>query len=135
MTPDIELVDPDATAYAALSSRFDAHNAARSTWDWKSFCQVVRVGDRIVAGGRGIVNMGALEIRGLWVDDELRGRGIGAALMAAIEGEARLRGATRAMLYTFSFQAEGFYARMGYREFSRFPYPDGPDRIDMMKEL
>lgn len=132
---EIEIVDPDDDAYAELSNRFAAYNAAHSTWDWRSFSCVVRNGDKIVAGGRGITNMGALEIRGLWVDEGLRGQGVGEKLLSAIESEGRRRGAKRAMLYTFTWQAEAFYQRMGYRTFSRFEFPDGPERIDMKKEL
>ena len=74
-------------------------------------------------------------MRGLWVDVTLRGRGLGEKVLSAIESEARRRGASRAMLYTYSWQAEVFYERLGYRVFSRFEYPDGPERIDMQKEL
>ena len=79
--------------------------------------------------------MGALEVRGLRVDSHLRGQGLGESILSAIENEARSRGASRAMLYTCSWQAEVFYKRLGYREYSRFIYPDGPERIDMKKEL
>jgi len=79
--------------------------------------------------------MGALEVRGLWVDSHLRGQGLGETILFAIENEARKRGASRAMLYTYSWQAEVFYKRMGYSEYSRFTYPDGPERIDLKKEL
>ena len=135
MATDIEIVEPDDLAYAAFSANFTDYNAAHSTWNAQSFSCVIRDGSRIVAGGRGIVNMGALEIRGIWLDPGLRGLGVGARLLAAIEDEARARGARRAMLFTFSWQAEGFYRRMGYTEFSRFRFPDGPERIDMQKEL
>lgn len=130
-----ELIEPDDAVYADLSSRFAAYNAQRSSYDFRSFSIIQRAGDRIIAGGRGIINMGALEIRGLWVDEELRGQGTGEALMQALEDEARRRGATRAMLYTYSFQAQGFYEKLGYRPFGRFDYPDGPARIDLQKDL
>ena len=132
---EFELIEPDEDIYADLSGRFAAYNAANSTYNFKSFSLVLREGKNIVAGGRGIINMGALEVRGLWVDEALRGTGIGMRLLTAIENEARNRGATRAMLYTYSWQAESFYARAGYREFARFNYPDGEARIDMQKEL
>lgn len=131
----IELVDPDEAVYADYSSNFTAYNAAHATWDIRTFSCILRRGGRIVAGGRGVTNMGALELRGLWVDEDLRGTGLGTRLLSAIEEEARRRGARRAMLYTFTWQAKAFYRRMGYREYARFPYPDGPERIDMMKDL
>ncbi len=131
----IDLVDPDDQAYAEYSENFSAYNAANSTWNWRSYSCVLRIEGQIVAGGRGVINMGALEVRGLWVDETLRGKGVGRDLLVAIEDEARKRGATRAMLFTFSFQAEEFYRRMGYETFAKFEYPDGPQRIDMKKEL
>lgn len=130
-----DLVEPDDEIYAALSGRFRAYNASQSSWNWQSFCLVHRVDGKIVAGGRGIINMGALEVRGLWVDEALRGGGIGTQLLVAIETEGRKRGATRAMLFTYSWQAQSFYQRAGYAEFSRFNYPDGFQRIDLQKEL
>ncbi len=90
---------------------------------------------KIIAGGRGYVFLGALEVRGLWIDAALRGTGIGSRHLRGIEDEARRRGATRAMLYTYSWQAEGFYLRHGYRVYARFDFPDGPQRIDMEKPL
>ena len=131
----IQIVDPDGAAYAEYSDNFSEYNAANSTWDWNSFSCIIRSEGKIVAGGRGITNMGALEIRGLWVDENLRGKGVGAEVLQAIESEARNRGATRAILFTFSWQAERFYQRMGYSTFSSFEYPDGPKRLDMKKEL
>lgn len=131
----IELIDPDDDVYAEYSANFSAYNAAHSTWDWQSYSCVIHNEGQFVAGGRGIINMGALEVRGLWVDQALRGQGIGRKLLIAIEDEARKRGALRAMLFTYSFQAEAFYRRMGYEKFAEFDYPDGPKRIDMKKEL
>ncbi len=130
-----KLIAADEEIYAELLSRFSEHNCAHSTWKPQSYCLVHRIDSKIVAGGRGIINMGALEVRGLWVDENLRGEGIGTNLLAAIENEARNRGATRAMLYTFSWQALKFYELAGYTEFSRFDYPDGFQRIDLQKEL
>ncbi len=134
-TTKFDLIEPDNEIYAELSGRFDEYNSVHSTWNWQSFCVVQKVGGCIVAGGRGIINMGALEVRGLWVNENLRSGGIGAQLLAAIEDEARRRGVAKAMLYTFSWQAEKFYERAGYSVFSQFDYPDGFQRIDMQKEL
>jgi len=131
----LKLIDADEEVYAELSARFNTYNAAHSTWDWNSFTYILTNHEKIVAGGRGIINMGALEVRGLWVDEPLRNQGIGASVMQAIEEEARNRGARRAMLYTYTWQAQGFYESLGYKVFSRFSYPDGPERIDMQKEL
>lgn len=130
-----ECVEPDADTYADYASRFGEYNKEESGWDVQTFSLVLRDGARISAGGRGHVYLGALEVRGLWVDDDLRGTGIGSDLLKAIEQEARTRGATKAMLYTYSWQAETFYRSYGYEEFSRFYFPEGHYRIDMQKSL
>jgi GNAT superfamily N-acetyltransferase len=56
------------------------------------------------------------ELQQLWVDDESRHQGLGRRLMALFETEAAGRGCRLVYLDTFSFQAPGFYRRLGYRE-------------------
>jgi GNAT superfamily N-acetyltransferase len=131
----LECVEPDETAYADYSARFGRYNQDGSGWKVQTYSFVLREGGRITAGGRGHVYLGALEIRGLWVDDTLRGNGIGSGLLLAIEQEARKRGASKAMLYTYSWQAEAFYRSHGYNEYARFDFPEGHYRIDMQKSL
>ncbi len=132
---DFECIEPDAEVYADYSARFGPYNEDGSGWRIETFSLILREAGRIVAGGRGNVYLGALEVRGLWVDDLLRGQGVGSALLHAIESEARRRGATKAMLYTYSWQAEAFYRRQGYEIYARFDFPHGHYRIDMQKPL
>ena len=61
----------------------------------------------------------------LWVEDSLRGKGVGSSLLQAAEDAARDYGAKRVFLNTFRFQAPDFYLKHGYREVFRldeFPY-------------
>ena len=59
-----------------------------------------------------------------FVDESLRGQGIGSKMLEAAESEARKRGCKYAFVDTFSFQAPGFYIRMGYKEvFALEEYP------------
>lgn len=53
----------------------------------------------------------------LWVDEGHRGQGLGAAVLAHVEAQARAQGARRVELNTFGFQAPGFYEKQGYRRF------------------
>ena len=132
---EFECVEPDTQEYAEYAARFDDYNRDQSGWRVETYSFVLRDRERIVAGGRGHVYLGALEIRGLWVDSALRGEGIGSRLLRAIEQEARSRGATKAMLYTYSWQAEEFYWGCGYQEYARFRFPEGHYRVDMQKTL
>lgn len=58
-----------------------------------------------------------LHIGLLWVHEDLRGRGQGAALVRRAEDYARTQGAMVAHLDTLSFQARPFYEKQGYRVF------------------
>jgi GNAT superfamily N-acetyltransferase len=62
----------------------------------------------------------------MWVDETKRGRGLGRALLAAVENEARTRGCHWSKLNTWDFQAPGFYEHCGYVEYGReVDYPPG----------
>lgn len=66
-----------------------------------------------------------LNIKYLWVSDEIRGNGLGGQLMRAAEDEARKQGCKHALVDTFSFQARPFYEKQGYEvtmTLDDFPY-------------
>ena len=130
-----EIVGADAELYAEIVRRFENFNREHTNWGAETYSAVRRRGGRVVAAARGITNMGLVEIRGVWVDPDLRGNGLGRGLMAAVEQEARRRGCTRAALDTYSWQAVGFYLRLGYREYGVLDYPNGTRRHFMVKDL
>lgn len=90
-----------------------------------------------VRGGvAGDVYFGWLFIRYLWVAGEHRGGGYGERLLREAEDEARSRGCHAVWLDTFSFQAPGFYRRLGFHEFGRLQdYPAGHARHFFWKPL
>ena len=133
--PKFEIDDPGNAVYADIAGRFDRYNREHTNWDWSTFSVIHRQGDRVAASARGVTNMGLVEIRGFWVDADQRGRGIGTAMMAALEAEARRRGCTRAALDTYSWQALDFYAGLGFAEYGVLHYPNGTSRHYMVKDL
>ncbi len=60
------------------------------------------------------------EIRSLWLDERLRGRGLGRALVEACLEEARLLGTPK--VCTLTYQTE-FFARLGFEEMSKDSLP------------
>jgi GNAT superfamily N-acetyltransferase len=69
----------------------------------------------VVLGGAVGRTWGACcELQQLWVRPELRGSGLGSALMRRFEAGAAARGCTTFYLETWSFQARPFYERFGY---------------------
>ena len=72
----------------------------------------------------------------LWVARELRGQGLGQELMGLAETFARSRNLQGIWLWTQSWQAEAFYRKLGYRQFTRFDnFPKGHARIGFRKYL
>lgn len=91
---------------------------------------------QVVAGIAADVCGGWLMVHALWVDDTRRGEGLGQALLAEAEQQARALGAHAVTLDTFSWQAEGFYLKHGYEMFGRLQdFPPGHQRMYLRKSL
>ena len=71
--------------------------------------------DELIGGLVGTSFWNGVFIDLLWVREAHRGGGVGRSLMVRAESEVRSRGCTLAYLNTFSFQAPGFYEKLGYR--------------------
>lgn len=72
----------------------------------------------------------------LVVPERLRGQGVGRQLMDEAEQQARAHRCTGIWLDTFSFQAPGFYEKLGFSVFGEIPdYPPGHSRIFLHKPL
>lgn len=72
----------------------------------------------------------------LVVPEHLRGGGYGTKLMQEAERIAMDRGAAGIWLDTFSFQARGFYEKLGFSVFGELPgHPRGGARYFMSKTL
>ncbi|MGK0190141.1 MAG: GNAT superfamily N-acetyltransferase [Verrucomicrobiales bacterium] len=77
-----------------------------------------------------------LEINYLWVSESCRGEGRAASMLKAAEDEAIKNACSHAFLNTFSFQALGFYRKMGYDEFGYLPdFAEGHSRHFLHKLL
>src|SRR3954467_569435 len=70
--------------------------------------------DEIIAGFNGHTWGGCCELSHVWVHERYRGQGLGTLLLRSAEAEAVARGCVRVVLATHSFQAPGFYERMGF---------------------
>ena len=130
------LIEDDAALTREVLAKFAVENAAHAPWDREAFSIAYRDTEgEVTASGHIILNMGLAEFRRIWVEPSARGKGLGAALLAKMEEVARDKGARRAALDTYSWQAEGLYAKAGYREVGRLAYPAGAERIYMSKDL
>jgi GNAT superfamily N-acetyltransferase len=77
-----------------------------------------------------------LHIDLLFIPEPLRRTGIGRRLMGDAEAEAIRRGCRGAWLDTYSFQARGFYERLGYTVFGAIEdHPPGHRRLFLNKDF
>ena len=80
--------------------------------------------------------MGRFFVDLFFLPESLRKNRIGSRIIRKAEDEAKRRGCSRAVLFTVTFQAPGFYERQGYEVLGRIECdPPGHTRICMTKRL
>ena len=91
---------------------------------------------KIIAGSNGSIIFGSIYTDQLWVDPNLRGRGVGKKLMKVTHEYGKKHGCSLATVTTMDFQAPDFYQKLGYKiDFSREGYSKGASCIFMSKKL
>lgn len=120
---------PDENAVKAVERGLQAYNAQYIGEHAGHLPLAVFVRDstgRVRGGATGYIGWAWLYVERLWVDEALRGRGVGSKLLLDIEREALDRGVFRFQLGTASFQAREFYEKNGYEVFAELPdHPPG----------
>lgn len=91
---------------------------------------------RAIGGATGYTDRGWLYLDCFWLPEHLRRGGLGRRVLWAAEDEARRRGCGDSRLFTYSFQARGFYERNGYAVFGVLEgFPPGHSQVWMRKAL
>jgi len=130
--------DPRPEDMALLNDALYKFNAkATGVSDGRSLAVFVRdEAGQIQAGLHGWTWAGTGFVQAVWVHENLRQRGLGARLLQAAEDEARRRGCREMHLDTHSYQAPGFYRRLGYEAIGELPgWPASTTRIFFRKAL
>ena len=123
--------DPQAEAVVAASLA-EFNKAAFGRVDSQTLDVAVRDPEtgKIVGGLLGHSSLGLLFLDLIYLPEHLRNAGIGSRIIALAEEEARRRGYNAAFVYTVTFQAPGFYERLGYRRLGEVACPPtGATRI------
>ena len=96
----------------------------------------VRDGGKVVAGIAGWTWGDCCELQSLWVQPDLRGRGLATQLLLAAEAEAAARGCSQTVHFTYGFQAQALYEQNGYEVMGRVDeFPSGTDTFWYRKRL
>ncbi|MEM1101034.1 MAG: GNAT family N-acetyltransferase [Pseudomonadota bacterium] len=124
MTVTITLHEPAPEALkTALHDGLSAAGQTLAAEEMPEF--ILAVGAPMQAGCKGETTFRTLHISELWVDETLRGQGIGSRLLEAAEELARQKGCIRVHLETRSEGARRLYERVGYRVFGELENYDG----------
>jgi GNAT superfamily N-acetyltransferase len=121
-----------------LDERINEHNIARTGVDDGKYLAVwLRdEAEQIVGGLFGWTWAGWLEIRFLWIREDVRGQDYGRKMLLLAEQEAIRRGCQRSVLDSYSFQAPAFYQKLEYEVFGELPgFPGAHTRYYMWKDL
>ena len=118
---------PDPADRAAILDGLSAFNAASGyPADMLPVAVLLKDGAGATVGGLwGKTVYDWLFIEFLVVPDALRGHDLGTRLMRDAEQLAIARGCVGAWLTTFSYQAQPFYERLGYRRFGELEHSPG----------
>jgi GNAT superfamily N-acetyltransferase len=130
--------DPPARDLQFLEDRINEYNVATTGIPFGGQVAVfVRDEDgAIIAGLYGWMWGGCLEVRDLWVHQDHRGKGHGTRLLSTAEQHALTRGCHQVLLSTHSFQAPGFYMKLGYETCGTVDgYPRGHAKWYLKKSL
>lgn len=91
---------------------------------------------RMIGAAAGYSWAGISELRQMWVEELLRGRGFGRALLEAFIAEAARRGVKRIWVASYDFQAPGLYERLGFMRMAEFEgRPDGHTNVILCKTI
>jgi len=129
--------EPQPEAEAVIDQGLVAFNASAAPGRLVAplSCFARRADGTVVGGAVGRTSGQCGELELLWVASSARGMGVGAELVHRFEQRAIQRGCTIFSLSTFSFQARGFYERLGYHVGLEIPgHGPGASKYILLKE-
>jgi len=104
--------------------------------DYRPLAISLREGKEMIGGLAGSSFWGWMYIELLWIAEDERRKGLGKLLIKKAESEAGKRGVRNMLISTFSFQAPGFYKRLGYRQIAKLKdFPRGHSQFWFAKAL
>ena len=127
--------DPSFDHVRFLTRKLHEYNVSQTGLEGELITLLLRdTGPQIIGGVHGWTAFNYLHVDILWLREDVRGRGYGKRLLLATDQEALKRGCRYAQLDTFSFQARGFYEKLGYRVFGELDEVAGKQKWHFLKK-
>ena len=126
----------EATEAALVVLRSHAVKSGGVVADEAPFSILAHVEQRMVGGLIGKVFWNWLYADLVWVEEDFRRQGIGTDVMRQAELRAMEMSLTGIYLWTETWQAPGFYSKLGYTQYVEFrDFPPGYSRLGFRKYL
>jgi GNAT superfamily N-acetyltransferase len=130
---------PGGEAEAAIRDGLAAYNVEKAGYRDQRPLAVLAAdpeSGEVIGGLLGSTSMGLLRIDRFFLPVDRRHRGLGSRILRMAEAEGMRRGCSRAVLFTLTFQAPGFYEKQGWEVLGRIECdPPGHTRFCMTKRL
>jgi N-acetylglutamate synthase-like GNAT family acetyltransferase len=128
LPPDAKVIDDGLEQYNRGAADFSTS---------LKFACIARLSSGTIVGGALARWWGqCCELQQVWVEEQHRFSGVGRRLVRMVEEEAVTRGCTLVYLDTFSFQAPGFYLKLGYEVACELKgFPNDTSKFVMRKNL
>jgi ribosomal protein S18 acetylase RimI-like enzyme len=130
-------LDPEGASREILAELLRYNESQAGPQNAERFVLTVRGARGELLGGLAAMQYwNGMFIDYLWLDERIRGRGIGTELMQQAEESLRARGGEIIFLSTWSFQAPAFYEKLGFTAFGTLEgIPPGGSRTWYSKRL
>lgn len=121
----ISLYEPESKDWDRVGDALSDFTDKRGASNWNPLSFAFRAGaeetGRPIAEAIATINQGEAELNLLFVEESQRGKRVGKAFVEEFEKIAKVMGSVSAIVKTPSWQGEGYYTRLGYQEFGRYP--------------
>ncbi len=132
---DIEMIYGECAERDQLDDCIRDYNAPKFG-DFEKLAFLCRDDGRLIGGATVLRFASCLYLDVLHIDEAYRKSGLGGRLVAMVEDYARENGIPRIFLFTYGFQAPGFYKKLGYECIAHIPdYIEGHELFYFRKEL